>query len=95
MLAQTNLSFKKMDKKIIKFFDEISKLSKKQQKTVSDLSYFQYQVISYLRQEKKDKIVNLINLDKKTSRAQRYRYIKHLIKTGLCKTDKLGFITLN
>ena len=60
-----------MDKKIIKFFDEISKLSKKQQKTVSDLSYFQYQVISYLRQTKKDKIVNLINLDKKTSRAQR------------------------
>ena len=84
-----------MDKKIIKFFDEISKLSKKQQKTVSDLSYFQYQVISYLRQTKKDKIVNLINLDKKTSRAQKYRYIKHLIKTGLCKTDKLGFITLN
>ena len=81
-------------KKIAKFFEEIAKLSEKEQKIIGQLSYFQYKVITYLRKNKRASVPSLIQMDKSASRAQKYRYILALQKSKLCKLDKDGLMVL-
>ena len=83
-----------MKKKITKFFEEISKLSEDEQKIIGRLSFFQLKVIAYLEKNKKASLPFLIEMDKSTSRAQKYRYILALQKSKLCKLDSEGLLTL-
>ena len=83
-----------MKKKITKFFEEISKLSEREQKIIGRLSFFQLKVIAYLEKNKKASVPFLIEMDKSASRAQKYRYILALQKSKLCKLDSEGLLTL-
>ena len=83
-----------MKRKIVKFFEEVAKLSENEQKTIGQLSYFQYKVITYLRKNKRASVPFLIQMDKSASRAQKYRYILALQKSKLCKLDKDGLMVL-
>ena len=83
-----------MKKKIVKFFEEVAKLSENEQKIIGQLSYFQLKVITYLRKNKRASVPVLIQMDKSASRAQKYRYIIALQKSKLCKLDKDGLMVL-
>ena len=83
-----------MNKKITKFFEEVAKLSEKEQKIIGQLSFFQYKVITHLKKNKKASVPELIQMDKSASRAQKYRYILGLQKSKLCKLDSEGSLTL-
>ena len=83
-----------MKRKIVKFFEEVAKLSENEQKIIGQLSYFQLKVITYLRKNKRASIPSLIQMDQSASRAQKYRYILALQKSKLCKLDKDGLIVL-
>ena len=83
-----------MKKKIVKFFEEVAKLSENEQKIIGQLSYFQLKVITYLRKNKRASVPLLIQMDKSASRAQKYRYIIALQKSKLCKLDKDGLMVL-
>ena len=83
-----------MKRKIVKFFEEVAKLSENEQKIIGQLSFFQYKVITYLRKNKRASVPLLIQMDKSASRAQKYRYILALQKSKLCKLDNDGLMVL-
>ena len=83
--GKTKQSYMKL--KINKFFEEISKLSKKEQEIIGRLSFFQLKVIAYLEKNKKASVPELIQMDNTASRAQKYRYIQALQKFKFCKLN--------
>ena len=81
--------------KLIKFLKEIEKLDFKNLNHISDLNKFQFDVLLFLKKKKKCStglIVKRIN--KKFSRAQKYRLIDDLIIKKICKKNK-QYIFLN
>ena len=83
------------NKKLIKFVKEIEKLDFKYLSHISDLNKFQFDVLLFLRKKKKcatGLIVKKIN--RKFSRAQKYRLIDDLISKRICRKNK-QYISLN
>jgi len=83
-----------MIKKLDKFLKEISKLSLNEQKILTNLNYFQVEVLKQLNKNKVEKISKLISFSKECSRAQRYRYINELIKLKICQLNKYGLLEI-
>jgi len=83
-----------MIKKLDKFLKEVSKLSLNEQKILTNLNYFQVEVLKQLNKRKIEKISKLILLSKEHSRAQKYRYINELIKLKICQVNKYGLLEI-
>ena len=83
------------NRKLIKFLKEIEKLDFKNLNYISDLNKFQFDVLLFLRKNKKCStglIVKKIN--RKFSRAQKYRLIDDLVSKRIC-IKKKQHISLN
>ena len=77
------------NKKLLKFLNEIEKLDFNNLNFISDLNKFQFDVLLYLKKNQKCTIKFLIEkINKKFSRAQKYRLIDELISKKICKKKK-------
>jgi hypothetical protein len=83
-----------MIKKLDKFLKEVSKLSANEQKILTNLNYFQVEVLKQINENKIKKISKLISLSREHSRAQKYRYINELIKLKICQINKHGLLEI-
>ena len=83
-----------MIKKLDKFLKEVSKLSSNEQKILTNLNYFQVEVLKQINENKIKKISKLILLSREHSRAQKYRYINELIKLKICQISKHGLLEI-
>lgn len=83
-----------MIKKLDKFLKEVSKLSANEQKILTNLNYFQVEVLKQINENKIKKISKLISLSGEHSRAQKYRYINELIKLKICQINKHGLLEI-
>lgn len=83
-----------MIKKLDKFLKEVSKLSANEQKILTNLNYFQVEVLKQINENKIKKISKLISLSEEHSRAQKYRYINELIKLKICQINKHGLLEI-
>jgi hypothetical protein len=83
-----------MIKKLDKFLKEVSKLSANEQKILTNLNYFQVEVLKQINENKIKKISELISLSREHSRAQKYRYINELIKLKICQINKYGLLEI-
>ena len=77
------------NKKLLKFLNEIEKLDFNNLNFIFDLNKFQFDVLLYLKKNQKCTIKFLIEkINKKFSRAQKYRLIDELISKKICKKKK-------
>ena len=81
--------------KLIKFLKEIEKLDFKNLSYISDLNKFQFDVLLFLRKNKKCSTGSIVKkINRKFSRAQKYRLIDDLVSKRICRKNK-QYISLN
>ena len=74
--------------KLLKFLSEIEKLDFKNLNFIFDLNKFQFDVLLYLKKNQKCTMRFLIEkVNKKFSRAQKYRLIDELIDKKICRKN--------